>query len=262
MSKPASNATHPTTNETSDSSLKSEILITLKNACHDIHLPSFADFKTMVEHKDAVLCGNISFSSLYYDWLEFYNLENTIVATIAAFSDNAEDTAYLHVMLLEYKRVMRHFEQLKKSVPEPNSQSNSIMIDKAYYNDHLKAVYNSLHSFIDEFEKTYLTHIRETLVSLQDSRKQKDFPNTCSSRSIVTLMQFMKDYCEHQSNNLLESRKKSLQKAAQNNKIKLPAYARSWKRGQSKYYHLNGLLSNWDQYSEVLPNLPKFDKKK
>ncbi len=113
MSKHESNTTNSTTNETQDPLLKSRVLIALKNACHNIHLPNSTDFKIMIEHKDTVLCGNIPLSSLYHDWPEFYILENSIAAAIATFSGNAEHL-YLNVMALEYKEVLRQFEQLKK----------------------------------------------------------------------------------------------------------------------------------------------------
>ena len=96
-------------------------------------------------------------------------------------------------------------------------------------------------------------------VQLKNTRKQAAISVTGENRETVTLIQFMENYCQAQSHSLLQSRKKSLQKAHQKGKLQLPDLSIPWRRGQSKHYYADKLTELWDQYCKILPNLPQLD---
>ena len=72
----------------------------------------------------------------------------------------------------------------------------------------------------------------------------------------VTLREFMSDYCESVSKNILESRVKSLQGLAQKKIITLK-HTGQWQSGQSKKYLPEYLISNWETFRKKLISLPK-----
>jgi len=61
---------------------------------------------------------------------------------------------------------------------------------------------------------------------------------------------------------LLKSRIKYLQMMAQKGEIQLPAEAKPWKSGQSKYYYTHDLLERWPDYCKEFPNLPELEPQK
>lgn len=73
----------------------------------------------------------------------------------------------------------------------------------------------------------------------------------------IKLIDFMQQYCEKQSLELLKCRRKSLNDAHNRETIRLPKPAHKWKPGQSKYYKASDLKAKWSGYCEELPNLPK-----
>lgn len=80
-----------------------------------------------------------------------------------------------------------------------------------------------------------------------------------SDATPVTLVEFMQKYCQGGKNmtrGILDSRKTSLQNAAQNGAISLPDYVGQWKRGKPNYYHIADLAERWSDYRKELPNLP------
>ena len=72
----------------------------------------------------------------------------------------------------------------------------------------------------------------------------------------VTLREFMSNYCEQISKNMLESRVKSLQGLAQRKVITLK-HTGKWDSGQSKKYLPNYLISNWETFRDKLTSLPR-----
>jgi len=244
---------------TSDYLIKTRALLALKAACCNIRLLDFLDFKKMVEKEDPVLEDGISISSLYYDWPEFYNLNNTISIAIAAFSKCPIEAPQLPVLQLEYKEIFQHINQLKEFIPEWGAGTESINVDTAFYDNQLNTVYSYLRSFIIDLKETYLPYLRRSAVELKNTPKQSEISIAGKNREMVTLMQFMEDYCQAQSHSLLQSRKKSLQKAHQVGKLQLPELSIPWQRGQSKHYYANELIERWFQYCRILPNLPQLD---
>lgn len=73
----------------------------------------------------------------------------------------------------------------------------------------------------------------------------------------VSLRGFMKLFCTPLSDNLLDSRAKSLLKAAKGRGVNLPKVEGDWKRGQSKKYRPTALMKAWPGYRDKLPNLPE-----
>jgi len=259
MTEPKNSANNATVNTTSDYMVKRRALSALKSACCNIHLPDFLDFKKMVEKEDPVLEDGISISSLYYDWPEFYKLDHTISSAIAIFSECPIEGPELPALQVEYKEIFQYINQLKESVPEQGAETESINVDTVFYDNHLNTVYSYLRSFIIDLKETYLPYLRRTIVQLQNTRKQAAVSVTGKNREMVTLIQFMEDYCQSQSHSLLQSRKKSLQKAHQGGKLQLPESSIPWQRGQSKHYYTDKLTELWDQYCKILPNLPQLD---
>lgn len=245
---------------TSDYLVKIRALSALKAACCNIRLPDFLDFKKMVEKEDPVLEDGISISSLYYDWPEFYNLNNTISMAIEAFSECPIEAPQLPALQLEYKEIFQHINQLKEFIPERGAETESINVDTAFYDNQLNTVYSYLRSFIIDLKEIYLPYLRRSVVELKNTPNKKSEISIAGKNSeMVTLMQFMEDYCQAQSHSLLQSRKKSLQKAHQVGKLQLPELSIPWKKGQSKHYYANELIECWFQYCRILPNLPQLD---
>jgi hypothetical protein len=73
----------------------------------------------------------------------------------------------------------------------------------------------------------------------------------------VSLLQFMQQYCEKQSRQLLRCRRKSINDARAQKTVTLPEHVGKWKTGMTKRYKAKDLISHWPQYREVLQNLPK-----
>lgn len=84
----------------------------------------------------------------------------------------------------------------------------------------------------------------------------KDVEVQFGSDTPVALREFMREYCEPVSKNMLESRVKSLQGLAQRGVITLK-HTGEWQSGQSKKYLPNYLISNWETFREKLTSLPK-----
>lgn len=91
---------------------------------------------------------------------------------------------------------------------------------------------------------------------------QQEVWDLLENRKMVTLIQFMEDYCQSQTHSLLQSRKKSIQKAHQKGKLTLPELSMPWRRGQSKHYYADKLIKHWIGYCKILPNLPQLDSTK
>lgn len=72
----------------------------------------------------------------------------------------------------------------------------------------------------------------------------------------VTLMQFLRKYCEEQNRRLLMHRRKSLNDANSRGSIALPSNVGQWKTGRAKRYYVKDLIDIWPKYHEILPNLP------
>jgi len=259
MTVSKNSANESTDNATSDYLVRTRALSALKAACCNICLPDFLDFKKMVEKEDPVLEDDISISSLYYDWPEFYNLDYTISKAIAVFSECPIEAPQLPALQHEYKEIFQYINQLKESVPERGAETESINIDTAFYDSHLNTVYSYLRSFIKDIKETYLPYLRRSIVELKNTPKLSEISIAGESKEMVTLIQFMEDNCQAQSPILLQSRKKSLQKAHQKGKLQLPELSIPWKRGQSQYYYADKLIERWDQYCKILPNLPQLD---
>jgi hypothetical protein len=71
----------------------------------------------------------------------------------------------------------------------------------------------------------------------------------------VTLKEFMRDYCEQLTPNVLDSRIKSLRSLNQRDKIKLERIG-EYKRGKKDIYLPSYLIKMWPTYREKLPVLP------
>lgn len=106
---------------------------------------------------------------------------------------------------------------------------------------------------------TYLPHgiVDETTrkVTFPKPAKTRLETNDKLGETPVTLREFMSTYCEEVSQNILESRVKSLQGLAQKKVITLE-HIREWQSGQSKKYLPSNLISNWETFRKKLVSLP------
>jgi hypothetical protein len=96
----------------------------------------------------------------------------------------------------------------------------------------------------------------ETDLSKLSEEKRHGTNGDKAGETPVTLREFMSNYCEQISKNLLESRVKSLQGLAQREVITLK-HTGKWKSGQSKKYLPSYLISNWKTFRDKLTSLPK-----
>ena len=87
----------------------------------------------------------------------------------------------------------------------------------------------------------------------------KDVEVQYGSDTPVTLREFMREYCEPLTKNLLESRVLALQGLNQKHKLKPPleTVAKIYKPGQSHKFLPSFLRANWPKYIEKLSSLPK-----
>jgi len=87
----------------------------------------------------------------------------------------------------------------------------------------------------------------------------KDVEVQYGSDTPVTLREFMREYCEPLTKNLLESRVLALQGLNQKHKLKPPleTVAKIYKPGQSHKFLPSFLIANWPKYIEKLTSLPK-----
>lgn len=84
----------------------------------------------------------------------------------------------------------------------------------------------------------------------------KENRDEATMREFATLKQFMRDFCEKQSQKLLRYRRKSVNDAHSRKTVTLPEHVGEWRTGQSKKYKVSDLKKNWPGYCGILPNLP------
>lgn len=72
----------------------------------------------------------------------------------------------------------------------------------------------------------------------------------------ITLKEFLRKFCRRRDN-VIDADLARLRRARQEIKIKLPKEVRPWKPGQSKYYLIEDLLTNWKSYCDKVEHLPR-----
>lgn len=166
-------------------------LIALRNIFNNLRLPKFEDFQKMVEKQNTHLAGGMSMSSLYYDWPKFYELKIIIKAAIHIFYDKDEKFAFLKTIKKEYQGLISHFEYLKESKPDPDS--DSIIADTDLYQDNLNTLYKNFQNFIAEIQSHHLPYIRKLLATNEEPQKhfkehhqQNTPPSAAKERNNIT----------------------------------------------------------------------------
>jgi len=106
---------------------------------------------------------------------------------------------------------------------------------------------------------TVVTETHMAILTAQDGASINRTTAPPLDEGPVTLVEFIQQHCqggEKMSKSILDSRKTSIQNAAQAGNIILPDHVGLWKRGKPKYYRSKDLADQWAAYRLALPNLP------
>ena len=226
-------------------------LESLIDICGSIETPSFDDLKGMLLNYKKIE-GDIWFSVFVCEWNEFYGLPELIKTVIKKHQGANPKLAELCSEVLSIVESCR--DEIDTALDSKPNLANieSHKIEESFYNSMVKPCYRRLRRICNDLRMTYSPKLSNYHTIM--AYPQKDVSG--ESDLSLTIIDFMKHYCKPQSDRLLNSRKKSLQKAHQNTIIKLPNLARPWIRGQAKHYKPFDLISNWKKYCHKLPNLP------
>lgn len=161
------------------------------------------------------------------------------------------------------------FEEELSNIPSlsPDEQKD-LLSDVHKYNQRLLELLKDGKDEVnlDFAESEILTSEHISLVKrLRDLQKsagktaQKNPAGKNSSDTPVTLREFIREYCEPLTKNLLERRVLALQGLNQKHKLKPPleTVTKIYKPGQSHKFLPSFLIANWPKYIEQLPSLPK-----
>jgi len=153
--------------------------------------------------------------------------------------------AYMKFSLpVETQQLCQKLEQQGKGLIEQADYVDDIQGQSNYHSEVRK--YNTFVSqFLEDIRAIAVRISKASEVSLPKLKTKEPHP--------ITIREFIKRYCEHLEQGILDSRIAKLQELHRNKKITLPKI-RKGTRGQADLYDEDKLKKNWPKYQLKMPN--------